>query len=258
MLGDPQASAGALAATELLDRLLVEAPGTTVRGGCAWDLAVSDRDRLLAAIYVHTFSDQIESEVRCSACGERTTISFSLEELVASLAPDEAARREVGVSGPDDKGRFTLTEGVRFRLPTSGDQRVSLGASGDDQPQHAASVLVRRCVVAETGRTGADLDASVIERVGAAMAVVGPTVEHRFEVGCESCPAAEHVHFDIQPFLLRALAHERRYLVREVHYLASTYGWGLSEILSLPRADRRAYVELVVAERAAKRERGWR
>ena len=39
-------------ATVFLDRLLVETPGTSVGPGRAWDLALSDRDRLLATIYM--------------------------------------------------------------------------------------------------------------------------------------------------------------------------------------------------------------
>src|SRR5690606_15514987 len=47
--------ASSLVAVELLDRLLVAAPGTTIAPGRARELAVGDRDRLLAAIYRHTF-----------------------------------------------------------------------------------------------------------------------------------------------------------------------------------------------------------
>ena len=242
-----------MAATELLEQLLVDVPGTSVGPGRAWSLAVSDRDRLLAAIYVQTFSDQVESEVPCQACEARAEINFSLQGLVASLEAGEDERRRVGVrAGPDEDGVFTLDDGLRFRLPTSADQRALFA----EPAERAAGLLLRRCVLAPAGATAADLDAPSLERVAAAMAVVGPTVEHTFEVACDDCGAGQTVHFDIQQYLLRALEHERRYLIREVHYLACAYGWSLGEILDLSRADRRAYVELVAAERAARRKQG--
>src|SRR5690606_11469948 len=74
---------GAMAATELLDRLLVEVPGTSVKPGRAWELAICDRDRLLAAVYAAAFGDRIESEIPCTECDEGAEINFSLSALVA-------------------------------------------------------------------------------------------------------------------------------------------------------------------------------
>lgn len=246
---------GAMAAVELLDRLLVEVPGTRVGPGRAWELAVSDRDRLLAAIYASTFGDRVESEVPCDECGERSEIGFSLAGLVASLATDAETRSVQGVSGPDEAAVFSLADGTRFVLPSSVDQRVVL----ELRPDQRRVALLRRCVLDDAesteSRTASDISRETLDRVEAAMELVGPIIDLSLPVTCHACGAPREVRFDIQHFLLGAFEHERRFFTREVHYLACTYGWSLDDILRLTRDDRRAFVRLVVAERSARQQR---
>ncbi len=62
---------------------------------------------------------------------------------------------------------------------------------------------------------------------------------------CPECGHANTLHFGIQQMLLGALTGERPRLLGEVHVLARAYGWGLGDILGLPRVDRRAFVGLI-------------
>lgn len=248
------ARAGGLAATELLDRVLVETPGTKVGPGRAWELAVCDRDRLLAAVYTLTFNDRVETDVPCLECDKGAQVSFSLAEWSADQQPNELGRESRGiVAGPDESAIYTLDDGIRFRLPTGRDQRDLAGL----EPERARAQLLARCVVPdpEANCTVGDLDEQARARIEAAIEYLGPTIDDQFTVGCQACGAEREVRFDIQQYLLRALEHERRYLTREIHYLACSYGWSLTEILDLPRDERRAFVDLVAAERAARRER---
>ena len=52
-------------------------------------------------------------------------------------------------------------------------------------------------------------------------------------------------HFNLQEYLLTSLTKEKDNLVAEVHMLARFYGWGLNEILELPRSSRKSYVALM-------------
>lgn len=243
---------GATAAVELIDRLLLDAPGTSVGPGCAWRLAVSDRDRLLAAVYADTFGDRVESEVPCAACDEASQIDFSLAALVEQSTSEARAGFETLVSGPDAEGAYTLDDGLRFCLPSSEDQRAVL----DLAPDRRRVALLQRCILEvedeHARRTASDVSRETLDRVEAAMAAVGPVLDLDLPVSCHACGATRVVRFDIQRFLLAAFAHERRYLVREIHYLACAYGWSLAEILELPREERRAFVRLVTAERSAR------
>lgn len=222
----------------LLDRLLIETPGTTVGPGLPRDLAVCDSDRLFAAIYLKYFGEQVEATVSCRDCGEPFEVSFSLRNLLAKV---EAGARQ-NVVGPNEDGIYTLSDGRRFRLPTVSDQQSVLGLETDA----GASALIERCMIA-----GDPMDNPQL--LQEAMDEVGPVLDLDLDAVCPRCDASESVRFDIQTYLLRMLAYERRFLVREIHLIAVAYGWGYGEVLSLAREDRRAFVSLIQAEREARR-----
>jgi hypothetical protein len=222
----------------LLDRLLVDAPGTTVGPDRARELAVSDCDRLYAALYLHYFGERIVGTAVCWRCQAPFELNFSLRELMASLEEGAA----VSAEGPNEEGLYTLSDGRRFRLPTLADQQEVMGL----RAEAAAAALLERCVVEGDPLKDPDL-------LQAAMEEVGALLDLDLDAACSECGSSQGVRFDIQSYLMRALAHERRFLRHEVHRIALAYGWGHGEILDLTREDRRAYVRLIEAERAAGR-----
>lgn len=241
LCGHDETFAGGVSSVDgaaLLDRLLVETPGTTVGPGRAMDLAVSDCDRLSAALYLKYFGKQIEGTMPCGACGEPFEVSFSLPELLARLERGAGPN----AAGPDEDGIYTLSDGRRFRLPTAGDQLSVLGLETDK----GTSALLERCVVSGDPRDNPEL-------LLKAMDEVGPVLDLDMDAACPGCGASESVRFDIQTYLIRMLDFEKRFLVREIHLIAVAYGWGYEQILSLTREDRRAFVGLIQTEREARR-----
>src|SRR5919106_1581965 len=109
---------GSVESVAFLDRLLVEAPGTTVGPGKAKEPAACDCDRLFAAIYLKYFGERIEGTSLCQDCNEPFESSFSLRDLMARLEDGAAAK----AIGPDEEGIYTMPDGCRFRLPTADDQ----------------------------------------------------------------------------------------------------------------------------------------
>ena len=227
---------GVTAATGLIDRLIVAGPDDGERP--ASSLTLTERDQILAALYVHCFGDRVESVVRCSACDEPSSLDFSLTELLDDLfaRPDEA-----GVFGPDDSGVYTLGDGRRFRLPTAADESAAAELPAD----RAAEYIVERCVAEFVTQTEAVRDLAPLER---ALEQVAPLLDLRMAIQCAGCGAAVEAEFDVVRFFLAALARERALLFREVHRLAATYHWSLHDILQLPRNQRRAHVALAEAE----------
>jgi hypothetical protein len=155
------------------------------------------------------------------------------------------ARTGYNLVGPDEDGIYTLSDGRRFRLPTVSDQQSVLGLQTDT----AAGALLERCMVAGNAMDNLPL-------LQKTMDVVGPVLDLDLDATCPKCGACESVRFDMQAYLLRMLAYEKRFLVREIHLIAAAYGWGYGEILSLTREDRRAFVSLIQAEREARRRMG--
>jgi len=229
---------GSVEPVAFLDRLLVEAPGTTVGPGKAKDLAVCDCDRLLAAIYLQYFGERIEGTALCRDCNEPFESNFSLRDLMASLEDGAAAK----VTGPDEEGIYTLPDGRRFRLPTADDQYSVIGL----EAEKAAAALLERCMV-----KGDSMESPEI--IQTAMDEVGAVLDLDLEAVCPKCDAPQSVRFDIQTYLLRALAYEKRFLSHEVHRIAMAYGWGHEEILNLTREDRRTFVRLIEAEHEVRR-----
>ena len=229
---------GAIAAATLLDRLLVETSGTTVGPGKAWELAVCDRDRLLATIYLQYFGCQIESTVACTNCDKPFDLTFSLSDMMGRLQ----ATRLTTCSGPDEACVYMLSDERRFRLPTVADLHDVVNLAADA----ATRTLLERCMV--EGDPAVDPDV-----VQAAMEEAGPVLNIGLDASCPECGRGRRVRFDIGSYLLSVLSHERRFLVHEVHRIASAYGWGLDAILRLSRDDRRAYVRLIEGDHRARR-----
>ena len=102
-------------------------------------------------------------------------------------------------------------------------------------------MLLSRCIIEgdleQDGRSVQD-----------ALQKLSPIAEIDLIARCPECGSAESVHFSLQSYLLSALRQENPRLSCEIHRLAETYGWSLSEILSLPRTQRRALVALIEAE----------
>lgn len=220
----------------LVDQLLQPAEGTTVAPNRAFDLAVSDLDRLAAALYRRYFGERLESRLECGRCGRPFEVNLELDGLVddAPQAPPP------GIEGPDGEGWFQLGDGARFRLPTLRDQIAVRHLMADE----AGRMLRDRCLAGGTGEGDPPAD------LEPAMAAVGPLASGEVAVPCPHCHYDENrFDFALQASVLEALAFERGFLHHEVHYLARAYGWGRTEILALPREDRWRHVRIILAER---------
>jgi hypothetical protein len=226
------------AAIQLLDRLLDAERGDARLPGGAIDLTVSDRDRLLAAVYTRTYGARIENTLHCPTCDQPFDLDFSLVEMGQRL--EEDARR--AAVEPVEDGTFRLSSGLRFRLPTGRDER----AVSRLLPAESAAALLARCLV------DGDAVTDNGEDIQTAMEAVGPLLNLDLGAACPECGAEQEVHFDIQSYLLGALAQDRPGLALDIHRLATAYGWSREEILSIPRGQRRAYVALVEADAAAR------
>jgi hypothetical protein len=226
---------GTIDAIRLLDRVLVAGPGTHVTPGKAGELTASDRDRLLAEIYIRTYGSRIKGTFNCSHCQAPLDIDFSLEEMLESLHKASGTNEIKAEKGPD--GIFKLPNGLRFRLPTGQDECEVMGML----PQEAEAALLARCVV--DGSTKGKQ-----KRLQDTMRDIAPLLDMDMDLDCSECQALQKVHFDIQSYLLTTIKQEKKQFAMEVHRLACAYGWGLNEILALPRGSRKALVALVESE----------
>jgi hypothetical protein len=232
---DEQAVSGTSTADaiRLLDALLSSPVRHDAERLCAVDLAAADRDRMLATVYERAFGDRIESTLTCTRCTQPVDLHFSLRQLTASLNDPcvvEGLR-------PLGNARFEAVGGARFRVPTGRDE---LDAA-DFEQNEAESLLLNRCAEGGAWPGGAGAFQEMLDEVA-------PLIDLELTASCAECGYPHTIQFDIQSYLLGALLGERNRLIKEIHRVATAYGWCLDDILSLTRSERRQLVELIENE----------
>ena len=223
---------GTPSAIALIDRLLVSVPGTPVGPGSAAALTATDRDRVLAAVHRRVYGTRIRSTLSCGGCADRFDMDFNLDDLLSGLGrrPDAAEVQALG------DGVFQTDSGMQFRLPTGEEECACIGLSSGE----AVGWLASRCLV-----RGAGADEEALQL---AMEVAGPVADVELQAQCPECGGVQPVHFDLQRYVLSGLANERQGLATEVHLLARAYGWSRTEIMEMPRSQRKSSVALVTGD----------
>lgn len=233
-------------AIQLVDGLLVAAPGGALEPGRAGQLTAADRDLLFTAICSKAYGPRIVGTLSCLNCGELFDIGFLLEDLAAHVW-ENGRGAESGQDRPVERltdGLFAMPDGTRFRLPT-GEDECAVAALPPDQARQA---LMARCL--ENGKQAVDIEGERGDAIEDAMARLAPILNLELDAACSECGRIQPVRFDIQHYLLSSLLQEQDQLALEIHRLAGAYGWGLDEILRLPRRRRRRLATLILAERS--------
>jgi hypothetical protein len=184
-------------------------------------LSIGQRDERLIALRELTFGAEFTGLANCPACDEKIELSFTASDL--RLGKELELPAEFDLQLADHR--------LRVRLPTSADL---MAVNGREQ-------LLARCLADGHGDLPEPVIASVIEMMSRA----DPLADIQLALRCSSCGHKWEAPFDIVAFFWREIAAAARGHLRDVHALASAYGWSESEILSLSPARRRFYLEMV-------------
>jgi hypothetical protein len=197
-------------------------------------VAIGERDAYLLRLREQAFGSRLETVTVCPKCGQRLELSFGTADIRVA-APDPAASLHVETGGYR----------VLFRLPTTADLLAAAEAPSTD----AHEALFRRCIESAEHRGGTvdpgALPAEVKQAVIAGMAEADPQADLRVETTCAACSHTWPVAFDIVSYLWSEIEDWARRLVRDVHALASAYGWSERDIFALSPGRRRLYLEMV-------------
>jgi hypothetical protein len=199
--------------------------------------SVGRRDADLLRLRAATFGRELRSRIDCSACGDALEWSIDVETLLPA-APSVAAH-EIAL----DADGFTL----RFRPPTTGDLAAICWHPGSASGVAAArEQLIARCIIAAE-RGGKSVEASTLseeakERVELAMAANDPAAEFRLLVTCSACGSASEALLDIVSYFWLEVEAWVERTAREVHALASAYGWREADVLAMGPARRHLYL----------------
>ena len=198
-------------------------------------LPIGERDSLLVTLREWTFGSQLVSRLVCKKCGERLELSLKISDVRAVREVEAAAALTVNADGYE----------VVFRLPNSEDVKAVTFAAVDSDPEQ---FLLRRCVLRVT-KDGAEQSAdqlprTTIDRIADGMAAADPQASPLL-LACAACSHQWQVGFDIVSYFWAEVNAWANRILREVHVLASRYGWREDDILAMSAWRRQSYLEMI-------------
>jgi len=185
------------------------------------NLSIGQRDAQLLTLREITFGQKFVGLADCPACNEKIELSFDAANIRAQNETETSGELVLRTEGRD----------VRFRLPTSADLLLV----------QSREQLLKRCVLSE----GNHLEENVAHAIVEEMLSADPMADIQLALSCSSCGHQWQASFDIVAFFWREINVAARSLMRDIHALASAYGWTECEILALSPTRRRAYLEMV-------------
>ncbi|MEO6740836.1 MAG: phage baseplate protein [Chthoniobacteraceae bacterium] len=225
-IGQPPAKRGSL----LLAAVGGDGPGTVAQ------LSIGQRDAQLLGLRERLFGSEITGLAACPACGEKAELRFDVRDIRLPQPDVSAGRIELNLDGWE----------TVFRLP----QGLDLDRLDPRAGVEANRLRLLECCLLSARCDGRDVSAGELpERVVAAiaqrMSEADPQGDVRLDLQCPQCAHRWQAPFDIVSFLWTELHAWAMRLLREVHALASAYGWREADIFALSPWRRRAYLEML-------------
>jgi hypothetical protein len=214
-----------------LDRglLCLRLAGSEVNGESVADWPVGRRNRALLELRDACFGPSLGGWTACPRCGEQLELDLDGPALLAGVPVEDAP-----------SGESIVVADRVYRLPTSRD----LAKIAHETDERVAAVnLLESCRVG--GGPPPDWSDADLEVVGDRLALADPFAEPALALTCPSCANVWDEPLDVLAFLWSDVEVRARRLLREVHRLASAYGWSERDILALSPARRALYLELV-------------
>ncbi|MCB0003126.1 MAG: phage baseplate protein [Anaerolineae bacterium] len=212
-------------------------------------MSIGQRDGALLTLREQLFGPLLAGLALCPHCREQLDLAFQVDDIRAPLPPADAA---AGMASATQPGFHLAVDGyqVQYRLPTSADL-LAVAAAGDAVAAHQA--LLQRCVLAlqqdgvdATGPALAGLPDFVAQALAAQMEAADPQGNVQLALDCPACGHHWLQTFDILTYLWREIDDWAQRTLREVHLLASAYGWSEPAILGLSARRRHIYLEMVL------------
>jgi hypothetical protein len=201
-------------------------------------LSIGRRDTLLFILRAWMFGSGLVGLAQCSACAEQIELTFDTADILSKY--EQSRVEEFSLSMEDCQ--------VRFRLPTSNDL-IALSDATDIATFR--NRLLEHCLVAAqlNGQpvSASNLPSAAVKELVEQIGRADPQGDIQMILCCSSCKRELQAALDIVSFFWTEINSWAMRMLREIHSLASTYGWTESDILAMSAARRQVYLELVQA-----------
>ena len=201
-------------------------------------LSIGQRDARLLRLREWAFGSQLAGLADCPQCGARLEMSFAADDIRAGEENESSEPLSLGVEDYE----------LSFRLPNSSDLMVA--PNGGDR-NAIKQTLIERCVLRASHRGAAttisQLPESVVTALSERMAEADPQADVQLALDCPGCGHQWRAAFDIVSFFWSEIGVWAKRVLREVHILASAYGWREDDILAISPGRRQIYLEMLRA-----------
>ena len=215
--------------------ILLEAAEPDMDEAARGSLTAGERDARLIGLRACTFGDVIGAIARCPRCDEALELDVAAADLRVDAPAGSRAGEPLAVSG----------YALHVRPPDAADLAAIAMRL---EPDAARSLLLERCVrVADSHGAAVALDEvpdDVLTAAVTSMAERDPQADLQLALSCPACGAQWETGFDIVAFFWAEIEAWSARIVRDVHALASAYGWREADILAMSADRRRRYLEL--------------
>lgn len=207
-------------------------------------LPIGQRDARLLALRAQTFGYRLNSLATCPACGERLELAFDVDDIRVPELPN--SREEDSLSNE----AYTLAMdgyAITFRLPNSLDlSALSVLHSSNDPHQQ----LLTRCILTATYKgkpcPAERLPQKIVQALTTQMSEADPQADVQLDLTCPTCKYTWQAAFDILTYFWAEIHAWAQRILREIHLLASAYGWSEHDILALSPWRRAMYLQMVM------------
>jgi hypothetical protein len=173
-----------------------------------------------------SFGDALRGLLPCKACGTRMEFEVSIGAILGAMTQPCDAEWSAG--------------GWSFRMRPVTTLDLAGVATAPD-PRHRLLELCTTVYAEDAAATLAACEAEAVQHFNR----LNRDAETRFSLSCPACGKSLDVELDIGRFLWTEVRHAALALLRDVHELASAYGWGEHEILAMNSVRRAMYLEMV-------------
>jgi hypothetical protein len=194
-------------------------------------LSLMDRDLELLRLRRLTFGDTLRGVFACGGCATPLEFEMPVTPMIDRLEQLPSFREAAWQAGELEFSMRPVTTRDLVAIATARDPRRS---------------LLELC----TSVKGRGAETAIEAQEHSAAQQFNQLNEHaeaRIAVTCPACGTTDEAELDIGRFLWADVRHAALRMMRDVHELASAYGWPEWEILAMPAARRACYLEMTRA-----------
>ena len=198
-------------------------------------LSIGQRDARLLTLRAWLFGPQLTSLAVCPECGDQQQVTFDSADIGIQVADEAPEIFALNVDG----------YAVDFRLPNSDDMRAIAG-SGDVAA--GRTLLLARCLQVQHDKTTVAVDQlppQVVDAIVERMAEADPQADVQLSLACTTCGHNWLAAFDIVSFFWAEIDAWAQRILRDVHSLATAYGWREADVLALSAQRRQVYLDMI-------------